>query len=138
MADVLPFRVLPEITPLNEAFWTGGRDGELRLLRCASCDYFIHPPTPRCPRCLSTDVGPQAVSGRATLHSFTVNHQQWIPGADPYVIGLVTLDEQDDLRLTTNIVECSPDDVHIGMALEVSFVNHDDVWFPLFRPMPRQ
>ena len=84
---------------------------------------------------MSVDVAPRAVSGRATLHSFTVNHQQWIPGTDPYVIGLVVLDEQDDLRLTTNVVECAPDDVHIGMALEVCFEQQDDVWLPLFRPV---
>jgi uncharacterized OB-fold protein len=74
------------------------------------------------------------VSGRGIVHSFTVNHQQWIPGSDPYVIGLVTVAEQDDVRLTTNIVRCAPDDVHIGMAVEVEFERHEDVWLPLFGP----
>jgi uncharacterized OB-fold protein len=132
---VLPFRVLPEITPLNRHFWTGGADGELRFLRCGLCSYLIHPPSPRCPQCLGVDVAPHAVSGRGTLHSYTVNHQQWVPGTDPYVIGLVTIDEQDDVRLTTNVVGCALDDVEIGMALEVIFEQQDDVWFPLFRPL---
>ncbi len=131
---VLPFRVLPEITPLNDHFWTGGRDGELRFLRCTDCGYLIHPPAPRCPTCLATDVAPHAVSGRATLHSYTVNHQQWVPGTEPYVIALVTIEEQDDVRLTTNVIDCAIDDVTIGMPLEVTFEQQDDVWFPLFRP----
>jgi uncharacterized OB-fold protein len=131
---VLPFRVLPEITPSNRHFWTGGAEGELRFLRCGSCRYLIHPPSPRCPRCLAIEVAPHTVSGRATLHSFTVNHQQWLPGTEPYVVGLVTIDEQDDVRLTTNVVGCAFDDLRIGMALEVTFERQDDVWFPLFRP----
>jgi hypothetical protein len=34
----------------------------------------------------------------------------------------------------TNIVECAPDDVHVGMLVEVVFDEHEDVWLPLFRP----
>lgn len=135
--SVLPFRVLPEVTPSNRHFWTGGADGELRFLRCDRCGYLIHPPSPRCPRCLATDVAPQAVGGHATLHSYAVNHQQWVPGSDPYVIGLVAIDEQDGLRLTTNVVECAPADLRIGMALEVTFEQQGDVWLPLFRPRRR-
>ena len=47
-----PFRVLPAVVPENEHFWTGGAEGELRFLRCTACRYWIHPPTPVCPRCL--------------------------------------------------------------------------------------
>jgi uncharacterized protein len=131
---VLAFRVLPEVTPLNEFFWTSGRDGTLRFLRCADCKEYVHPPAPVCPSCLGTDVAPEAVSGHARLYSFTVNHQQWIPDSEPYVIGLVEIVEQPTVRLTTNIVECPIDDVAIGMELVVSFEEHDDVWLPLFRP----
>jgi uncharacterized OB-fold protein len=64
-----------------------------------------------------------------------VNHQQWIPGSGPYVIGLVAIDEQEDIRLTTNIVGCDADEVRIGMKVAVTFEHHDDVWLPLFRPV---
>jgi uncharacterized OB-fold protein len=75
------------------------------------------------------------VSGRAVVHSFTVNCQQWFPDAEPYVIGLVTIAEQDDVRLTTNIIDIDADDVEIGMEVEVAFDHADDVWFPVFRPV---
>jgi uncharacterized OB-fold protein len=44
--------------------------------------------------------------------------------------------EQDDLRLTTNIVNCDPDAVTVGMAVQVIFEPHldDEVWIPLFEP----
>jgi uncharacterized OB-fold protein len=50
------------------------------------------------------------------------------------VIGLVTIAEQDDVRLTTNLVDCAPDEVWIGMDVEVTFEPEQDVWLPLFRP----
>ena len=78
---------------------------------------------------------PAAVSGRATVYSFTVNHQPWDGTTDPYVIGLVAIDEQPDVRLTTNIVECAVDDVRIGMPVQVVFADHDPIYLPLFRPV---
>jgi uncharacterized OB-fold protein len=128
---VLPFSVLPEVGPDNEFFWTAGRAGQLRFLRCQACGYYIHPPSPRCPQCLSDDVSPEVVSGRATLFSYTINHQQWIPVSQLYVI-----EEQPGLRLTTNIVGYHPDEIEIGMPLAVCFEQQENAWLPLFRPAP--
>ena len=134
-----PFRVLPRLDALTRPFWQGGRDGELVFLRCQQCGTYIHPPQPLCPVDYSKDMAPEPVSGRATVASYTVNHQPWMPGPElPYVIGLVEMEEQEGLRLTTNIVECAPEDVYIGMPVEAVFEHHEDkhgdVWIPLFRP----
>jgi uncharacterized OB-fold protein len=135
MADGKPFRVLPRVTEQNEHFWRGGREGELRFLRCQRCGYWIHPPAPVCPECLSKDVAPEATSGRAVVHTFTVNEQPWIPTLDPpYVVAIVELPEQEGLRLTTNIVNCDPYEVSIGMEVRVTFEEYDDVWLPFFEP----
>ncbi len=133
-ADGPAFRLLPRLEPDNEFFWTSGADGRLRFLRCADCGHYCHPPYPRCPVCLSPDVAPEPVSGRATLVAHTVNVHGWIPGSEPYTIGLVAIVEQESVRLTTNLVGVEPGDVHTGMALEVVFEHADDVWLPLFRP----
>ena len=91
---------------------------------------------PVCPQCLSREVSPAPVSGRGTVHSYTINHQPWMPGFDPpYVIAIVTIAEQDDLRLTTNIVNCEPDSVRVGMPVQVTFEEREDVWLPLFEPV---
>ena len=127
-------RVLPRLDDTNTFFWTAGATGELRFQRCTDCRRYVHPPAPRCPYCLDGGLVPEAVSGRGTLHSFTVNHQQWIPGSDRYVVGLVTIDEQDDVRLMTNVVDCDEDALVVGMAVEVVFEQVEDVWLPLFRP----
>jgi len=52
----------------------------------------------------------------------------------PYVVAIVEIEEQPDVRLTTQIVDCPVGDVHIGMPVEVDFEQHEDVWVPVFRP----
>ncbi|MCU1353773.1 MAG: putative nucleic-acid-binding protein containing a Zn-ribbon [Acidimicrobiales bacterium] len=132
MSDNLPFRVLPALADDTTFFWTSGSDGRLRFLRCAACGYYLHPPSPRCPRCGGSELAPEAVSGRGTVHSFTVNHQPWDGDPEPWVIALVELPEQPGLRLTTNIVGCPADEVRIAMPVRVAFEHRDPVWFPLF------
>jgi hypothetical protein len=129
------FRVLPTLDEPSAFFWTSGADGKLRFLRCSECSHLIHPPAPICPSCHSRDAAPAEVSGRGTLYSFTVNHQPWDGPGDPYVIGLVEIAEQPDVRLTTNIVGIDPDAVEIGMPVEVVFEDHTPVFVPLFRPV---
>ncbi len=133
----VPFRILPRLTDLNRDFWTGGKVGELRFQRCQQCGYYNHPPTPLCPICHSKNLAFEVVSGRATVWTFTINYQAWMPGPElPFVVAIVALPEQEGLRLTTNLVDVDPEAVTIGMELEVVFENHDDdVWIPLFRPV---
>lgn len=134
-AAAKPFRVLPAVDDLNRPFWTGGEEGELRFWRCQACGYWLHPPSPRCPNCLSKELAVEAASGRATLHTYTINHQSWYPGLDPpYVIAIVELPEQPGLRLTTGLVDVGLDEVVIGMPLRVTFEQYDDVWLPFFEP----
>jgi uncharacterized OB-fold protein len=130
------FRILPRLNDANEHFWTAGEHGELRFTRCQSCGYWLHPSGPLCPTCHSKDLAAEAVSGDAVVHTFTVNHQAWIPGFDPpYVVAIVELPEQEGLRLTTNVVNADPGDVRIGMPVRVTFEHWDDVWLPLFEPV---
>ena len=130
-------RILPETTWESRAFWAGGAGGQLLIHRCRSCGRYFHPPAPACFRCRSTDVGPEPVSGRATVAAVSVNVHQWLPGfPPPYVVAIVELADQPDVRLTTNVVDCEPADVYIGMQVEVRFEQWDDVWVPVFRPVP--
>ena len=130
-----PGRPLPLITQDNEFFWTSGADGTLRLQECKSCESLIHPPAPVCRYCRSRNMGVRAVSGKATLAGFTVNHRFSLPGMPaPYVIAQVAIAEDPRIRLTTNIVECDPDQLELGQQVEVVFEQAEDVWLPLFRP----
>jgi uncharacterized OB-fold protein len=136
-ADAPPNRMLPELTDANRAFWTGGFRGELLIQRCDACDRWVHPPRSSCESCGGA-LEAKPVAGNGEVFTYTVNHHAFNPAVPvPYVIALVTLDEQDDLRLPTNIVDCAPEDVRCGMPVEVVFEIAGDHAVPLFRPRGR-
>ena len=126
-------RKLPALNADNAAFWQGGEHGTLLIHHCAPCQRYFHPPAPVCPHCASFDVAPRPVSGQGKVLSFTINHQQWLPGLEvPYVVAIVALDDQDGLHFISNIVHCAPDQVAIDMPVCVTFLQVEDVWLPLF------
>jgi uncharacterized protein len=130
-----PRRQPPLVTDVNRHFWTGGADGELRFTRCDDCGLYLHPPAWTCRRCRSRHVSVAAVSGRGTLLSFTVNHQAWLPElTQPYNVALVELEEQEGLRLVTNVVGCPLEALEIGMPVQVRFEEAEDVFVPVFAP----
>lgn len=130
-----PPRQPPLVTDVNRHFWTGGAEGELRITRCDDCGLYLHPPAWTCRRCRSRRVSVAAVSGRGTVLSHTVNHQAWLPElTEPYNVALVELEEQEGLRLVTNVVGCPPGALAIGMPVQVRFEVAEDVFVPVFTP----
>ncbi|AYJ85110.1 DNA-binding protein (plasmid) [Sphingomonas paeninsulae] len=128
-----PTRILPELTPENTPFWAGGERGELMIVHCDACDHAIHPPELICPVCLSRNVTPRAASGTGIIHSYTVNHQAWLPNLPvPYVLAVVDLDGEPGVRLTAELLDVEPDSVGIGQKVKVSFLPVEDVWIPQF------
>lgn len=124
---------------LDRFYWTSGPDGPLRLHHCDDCGRFHHPPTPVCPYCHSRAVAPAAVSGRGTVAAFTINHQEFMPGFPvPFVFAFVEVEEDPSIRLGTNIVNCEHAEVHIGMAVQVTFEVNGDHQVPLFEPRTRE
>ncbi|WNG91426.1 thiolase C-terminal domain-containing protein [Mycobacterium sp. ITM-2016-00318] len=136
-------RPLPEVNAQNEFFWTAGADGVLRIQECGDCDALIHPPQPVCRYCRGRNMGVRDVSGEATLSAFTVNHRFGFPDLPPpYVVAQVAIVEDPRVRLTTNIVDCEPDDLELGQTVAVQFEKAEDkigtVWLPVFTPTPEK
>ncbi|MGW0582573.1 thiolase C-terminal domain-containing protein [Streptomyces sp. NPDC002920] len=132
-------RPQPATTQETEFFWTSGRDGRLRFQSCTACDALIHPPGPVCRHCRSHATEIREVSGRATLIGFTVNHRFPFPGLPtPFVLAQVAIEEDPRVRLTTNAVDCAPEDLWIGLRMEAVFERAGETWLPLFRPAPDQ
>jgi hypothetical protein len=116
---------LPRIDEESKGFWEACVRHELYVQRCRACRSLRYYPRALCPACLSDDTEWVRCCGRGTVYTFTVTHQNQAPGFRdelPYVLAYVELDE--GVRLLTNIVGCSPEDVRIGMPVEVLF---DDV-----------
>ena len=133
-ATDLTQRMLPTLTPENRYFWTGGAEGKLLILRCGTCGRWVHPPAPACPDD-GSELQPEPVSGDGTVFTYTVNRHPYNPAVPPpYVIAIVELPEQEGLRFMTNIVNCDPESVTIGMQVRVVFEDHGEIFVPLFEP----
>ena len=128
-------RVLPAVREWNRFYWTSGEDGQLRIQHCADCGALQHPPAPVCRTCRGEQIDVRAVSGRGVVQSHTTNAQQWSANyPTPFVVAVIAIEEDPRIRLTTNIVNCEPELVHVGMPVRVVFEHADDVWVPLFEP----
>ena len=135
MAPDLTFRMIPPVDGDSAYFWTGGADGELRILRCQACGFWLHPPEGICPECLGREIAPEPTSGTGTLFSYAVNHYVTDERIrTPYIVALVELDEQPHLRVLTNLVNCAPDAATVGMRVRVLFEQHDDTFIPVWEP----
>ena len=128
---------IPVPTPETRPYWEAARRHELVVQRCRSCSQHFFYPRAACPHCLSGDLEWRRVSGRGTLHTFTVAHrgQKNFPLGSPYVIAIVELAEGP--RLMTNLVGVEPDPARltIGMPVEVVFEDVSPaIALPRFRP----
>lgn len=113
---------LPLPTPLTRPFWDGLKQGRVCIQRCGACEEWVFYPRSHCPHCLSDNLQWHAVSGAATLHTFTIARQPTAPHfADevPQLIGVVDLDE--GVRMTCTLVNVAEQDIRIGMRLEPVF-----------------
>jgi len=132
-SPVLP-RPAPQATRDSAFFWEGCKRGVLLGQRCAECGELRHPPRPMCPACQSLERETIELSGRATLHSWARPVHPLLPMFEPgYLIALIDLEE--GLRLLSNLCDVEPEDITIGMPLEVFFVETaDDGVVHQFRP----
>ncbi|MBX3023438.1 Zn-ribbon domain-containing OB-fold protein [bacterium] len=137
MADAKYAKPLPRIDEESKGFWEACQRRELVIQRCAACGALRHYPRALCPTCLSDAVEWVRCSGRGTVYTFTVTHQNQAPGfrdALPYVLAYVELEE--GVRLLANIVGCAPEAVRIGMAVQVAFEDATAaVTLPTFAPV---
>ena len=132
----LPRLMLPP-SEITQFFWDAAKERKLAIQRCDDCEYYIHWPQVRCPRCQSERLSSAEVSGRGKVYSFCVVHHVFSPifaDAVPYSLAIVELDEQPGLRMLTNIVDCPNEALSIGMPVEVTFEDGDGRTLPQFRP----
>lgn len=137
MADAKAYRKpLPRIDEESRGYWEALARHELYLQRCRACGTLRFYPRALCPSCLSDATEWVRASGRGTVYSFTVTYQNQAPGFReevPYVLAIVELAEGP--RLMTNVVGSSPEQVRIGMPVEVVFEDvTPEITLPKFRP----
>jgi len=131
---------LPYASWESRGWWEGAGRGEVVLQRCTTCGLVQHKPRANCVKCLTDTIEHFVASGRGTVHTFTVTHQNVAPPFNaqvPYVLAYVELEEGP--RVLTNLVGTDPATVTIGLPVVADFASapRDDgeaIAVPRFRP----
>lgn len=133
-----PLRPLPLPDPLSAPFWAAARDHALHMQSCDGCGRMAYPPEIACRACGGDRLHFAPVSGRATLHSWTVLHELPSPGFRdrlPVTLAVVELEEQEELLMSSNLVDIDPAALRIGLPLQAVFEDvTDDITFVQFGP----
>ena len=125
---------------LNDAatapYWEAAARHELMLPRCDRWGLVFFPPREFCPRCWSSELSWQTMSGMGTVWTFTEVHvpfydDTWAEDV-PYVVAVIELDEGP--RLLANITDPDMDRLSIGDRVEAVFEDRPEgVSLPMFR-----
>lgn len=121
--------------PLVVSYLDAAADGRLVVPGCADCGEAFFPPRAVCPYCLSSSVDLRESAGEGTVYAYSVVHLEYHPtwGEEtPYVNALVDLD--DGPVVFGNLVDCDPDDIEVGLPVEVRFEPVDGRPLPMFAP----
>ena len=89
---------------------------------CDSCGTHFFPPRYFCPKCRrKSDIKPYTATGKGTVYTYTIVHvpQQGFEREIPYALAIVELEE--GAKITAQLCDVDPEDVKIGMAVEVAF-----------------
>ena len=125
---------LPELEGLTADFYGFCKEGELRFQRCTDCSAWRHVPRELCAACGSWEWEWARSSGRGEIFSFTIVGRALHPAFDesvPYAPTVVELEE--GVRLLSEVKELPPDELEIGMPVEVVFdAVTDEVTLPRF------
>ena len=116
---------LPHIDEESRPWWEAAQRHELYIQKCRDCGDLRFHPRALCTSCMSSRTEWVRCKGTGKIYTFTVTNQNQASGfrdSLPYVMAWVEVDE--GLKMLTNIVDCPPEQVKIGMPVEVVF---DDV-----------
>ena len=91
---------------------------------CGSCERIFFPPRESCPFCRRKSMGKMQdvqLKGKGEVVTYTIIHvgPEDFEEQVPYPIAIIKLEEGP--QITGQIVDCSIDDIHIGLKVESTF-----------------
>ncbi len=117
-------------------FWEACARQEFVLQHCVACGVIRFHPRTLCPACFSAETAFVRASGRGEVYTFTVTWQNQSPAWRerlPYVLAWVQLEEGP--LVLSNVVDCKPEAVCIGLKVEVVFEDAGEgLAVPRFKP----
>lgn len=129
-------RLIPPVSELARPFWEAARQHRLVIQHCAGSGKHVFPPRAHSP----WGGGPltwSEVSGRGSVYTYTIAHRPPHPvfaELCPLVVAIVELEEGP--RMMTNLINCDPADLRVGMPVRVAFeaIEDSDISLPVFEP----
>ena len=132
---------LPKPIPVPDdatlPYWQAASEERLVVQQCATCGTVQHPPEVVCSTCLGESFRFKEVSGQGTVYTFIIVRQALdilFPDVVPYVAAWVDLDDEPNARLIANISGVQPEEVYVGMPVEVYFEPRGEWKLPQFTP----
>lgn len=126
---------LPEITELTKPHWDAIQRGQLSVQRCDDCQAWVFYPSHWCTSCYSEKLTWTLCSGKGEVYSFSVvRYPPYDSFAEvPYV--LATIELAEGVHMMTNVVNCDPEEVRVGMKVQLTFEERDGGFkVPQFEP----
>jgi hypothetical protein len=113
---------LAEPDAASRPFFEGARDGKLVLQVCERCSAWQYPVRRRCIECGATALAWRAASGRGIVYAhgrlrraYHPRHRERLP------VLLATIDLEEGVRMSSNLVGVDPERVRAGMPVVVDF-----------------
>lgn len=126
-------RIKPPLGHDNAWWWEMATAGKLGIQRCLGCQSLRHPPRPMCGDCHSLAWDAVEASGRGTICSYTVLRHPQFPGYE-YPLIIVLVDLEEGTRLTSQLIDCEPQQVDFDLPVEmVIHKDPDGFSLPVFR-----
>ena len=127
---------VPEISEAARPYWEAAQREELYLQRNKNTGKYFFYARPWAVDDYSTDLEWVPASGKGTVATFTIACFPLFESytADlPYVVAVIKLEEGPTMM--TNIVNCRPEEVRVGMPVKVTFEERKDGFkIPQFEP----
>ena len=117
------------ILPFREGLFVMKQDGTGYLIanRCQRCRMTFFPKRQFCIECYKSDELKEIrLSTQGILHTFTVVHRATPDFKTPYMVGYIDL-EENGVRVFAPITDCRPEDLNVGMRMELVFGKKDKI-----------
>lgn len=132
----------PNVDNDNRAFWEGIEADRFLLTRCGVCGAWYwpisycrsaHPASP-----FMGDVSWVEGSGLGTVFAFNIHYvalESWVQDRLPYVNAIIELDEGP--MFGTNVVDIEPEDVRVGLPVQIVIREIGGVKLPVAVPVTK-
>ena len=128
----------PGADAARQPFWDFTKKEQLTAPKCASCGTLRMPPNTFCPVCFSRDLDWEPLPGTGTVYTFIVVRHPLNPTAAnyvPFMPAAIDPDGAPGIRFISNVVNCEPEDVKVGMRVKVVWHHvNDSLTLPFWAP----